>query len=205
MTNRKIKDYQKNKLTYDILLDNLKMLCIVLLCLNKHFPKQFYQLNVQKWLEEHAEWCDLMNEYDENDAYDYKMQELCDRCGIDGDVTMKIAEKHLNKYHPKNMVVLQENVKLALAHTAIDFGFGRIRLERLTQALLNEEYPNGQEDIGRFGIEVEKELQDIDWRRLKPKRQKPPTIQEQKEASKSLAEYRAYFEYVMNKEEEKCL
>lgn len=199
MTNRKIKDYHKNKLTYDILFDNLKILCITLLCLNKHFPKLFYQFNVQKWLEEHAEWCETMNNYEENDVYDYKMQEFCEKCGVDDERTMAIAEKHCRQYRHKNMVVLQENVKLALVHTAFDFGFGPVRLNRLITALLEEDYPNWKDDIATFGIEVDAELQDIDYRRLKPKKVKAPTVQEQKEAIARLNEYRAYFDYVTNK------
>lgn len=205
MTNRKFKDYQKNKLLYDIMLDNLKMLCIIMLSLNKHFPKLFYRLNIQKWLEEQADWCELMNEYEECDAYDFKMQNFCEKYGVDDDTAMKIVKKHLNTYHEKNMIVLRENVKLALVHTAFDFGFGKVRLEKLTSALLNEEYPNWQKDVARFGIEIEKELQNVDWRKLKPKKERLTSIQEQKEAAKKLAEYRAYFEYVMSKEEEECL
>lgn len=204
MTNRKIKDYHKNKLTQDILLDNLKMLSILLLCLNKHFPKLFYQLNVQKWLEDHKEWCKMMNDYEANDAYDFKMKEFCDECGISDEVTMRIVEKHLNKYHPKNMTVLQENVKLALIHTVVDFSFGKKRLNRLTDALLNEEYPNWVDDIAKFGICVDNEIQDIDYRKLKPIKQKPPTVQEQKEVAKMLSEYRSYFYYMTSKEEANC-
>ncbi len=121
MTNRKIKDYQRNKLTYDILFDNLKMLCTVLLCLNRHYPKLFYRLNVQKWLEEHAEWCEMMNDYDENDAYDWKMKDFCEKCGVDDERSMEIVKKHLHSYHPKNMIILRDNAKLALVHTAMDF------------------------------------------------------------------------------------
>lgn len=205
MTNRKIKDFHKNKLAYDILLDNLKMLSIILLCLNEHFPKLFYQLNVQKWLEDHKEWCEMMNDYEANDAYDFKMKEFCDECGIDDEITMRIVEKHLNKYHPKNMTVLQENVKLALIHTAVDFCFGKIRLGRLTDALLNEDFPNWVDDIAKFGIIVDDEVRDINYRKLKPKKQKAPTVQEQKESAKMLAEYRAYFEYVTKEEGESCL
>lgn len=204
MTNRKIKDYHKNKLTYDILFDNLKILCITLLCLNKHFPKLFYQLNVQKWLEEHVDWCKMMNEYEQNDAYDYKMQEFCEKCGVDDERTMAIVKKHLRNYHPKNMTVLQENLKLALIHTAIDFGFGSKRLNALIGFLFEEEYPNWQEDINKLGIEVDAELCDIDYRRLKPKKERAPTVQEQKEAAARLNEYRAYFEYVTSKGAEEC-
>lgn len=200
MTNRKIRDYHKNKLTYDILLDNFKMLCIILLCLNKHFPKKFYQLNVQKWLEEYAEWCSLMNEYEEDDAYDFKMEEFSRKCGIDDDIALKIVTKHLGSYCPQNMKVLSENVKLAFVHTVTDFGFGAKRLKVLTEALLQEEYPKWREEINEFGIDVDAELKDVDYRKLQMKKKKAPSLEEKRKAAQDLAEYRAYFDSIVSQE-----
>lgn len=200
MTNRKIRDYQKNKLTYEILLDNFKMLCIILLCLNKHFPKLFYQLNVQKWLEEYAEWCAMMNEYEEDDAYDFKMEEFSRRCGVDNELAVKIVKKHLNSYGEKNTKVLSENVKLALVHTVTDFGFGAKRLRILTDSLLVEEYPDWREEIKTFGIDVDAELNDVDYRRLKMKKKADPSLEEKRKAADGLAAYRAYFNDVIANE-----
>lgn len=201
MTNRKIKNYHINKLAYDIVYDNLKMLCIVLLCLNKHYPRQFYRLNVRKWLDEHEEWCDMMNEYEEDDIYDYKMNEFCMKCGIDDDTAMKIVEKHLNKYNDTNMKILRENLKLALVHTGYDFSFGKVRLKRIADALLEEEYLHWKDDILKFGISIEKDLEDFNFEKFKNKKKHEPTIQECKDAAQKLEMYRAYFESVINSEE----
>ena len=54
MTNRKFKDYQKNRLAFIAILRNYELLCTILLTLNKEFPKQFYSKRCIEWIDTYA-------------------------------------------------------------------------------------------------------------------------------------------------------
>ena len=42
------------------------------------------------------------------------------------------------------------------------------------------------------------ELSNVDYRKLKPKKKKEPTITEQKQAAEKLEAFKAYYDYIMN-------
>lgn len=196
MTNKKIKDYIKNKPVYDVLTDNFKMLCIFMLSLHEIFPKQFYQKNVQEWFEEYSDSCKMMNDYEEDGAYDYKMEGFCKKCGIDDDICMKIICKHLKKHHPKNMLVLKDNLKLMLIQTSLDYGFGKERLTRLTEHLLESDYPDWEVKIRSLGFDFEYDMGSVDFDKLKPKKQRSISLSEQREALAKLQAYKDYTDRV---------
>ena len=83
MTNPKIKGYHKNVILYNVMLENLRNLARIMLALNRLYPKQFYKKRIQLWLEKYANNCDEMDRLDEADAYDFKMAQWCEECGID--------------------------------------------------------------------------------------------------------------------------
>ncbi|MBR6102606.1 MAG: hypothetical protein IKP95_09270 [Ruminococcus sp.] len=203
MTNRKIKDYHKNKLLLDVLTDNFKMLCTLLIILHECYPKKFYKLNVQRWLEEYVDTCNQMNEYERDGAYDYKMKQLCDACGIDDSRSMAIAKKNASQsYNIPNMIVLRDNVKLALVHTSLSFGIGRQRLENVISLMLERRYDDWRDRAHELGIEFNDDRDRLDYRKLKPKEDKPDTFKERNEALEKLNQYRAYVEYLSTQEQE---
>ena len=203
MTNRKIRDYHKNKLLHDILGDNFKMLCTLLIILNEQYPKKFYKLNVQRWLEDYVDTCKKMNEYERDGAYDYKMKQLCESCGIDDSRSMAIARKMSSyQYNNPNMIVLRDNVKLALIHTSLSFGFGRKRLESIISLMLERSYDDWRERADKLGIEYDDDQNRLDYRKLRSKEAAPDTFKERNEALEKLNEYRAYVEYLSLQESE---
>ena len=83
MTNRKIKDFHKNRILYNCMTENVRNLCRIMLALNKTFPKQFYPKRITEWLSAYKENCTETNKLDAIDAYDYKLEQWCEEYGID--------------------------------------------------------------------------------------------------------------------------
>lgn len=199
MTNRKFKDYHKNKLCYDVILDNFKMLCIIMLTLHDLFPHDFYPKKMQEWLENYSKSCRLMDGYENDSIYDYKMEQFVNECDINSADCVKIVHKHLSKYNKENTNVLAENVKLALVQLAYDYGFGETRLKRVINALLETDRSNAAEEIKKFGIDYEPDFSAFDYRKLVPKKKKVrTTIAEEQKAKKDLAWLKSYQDSVMN-------
>lgn len=198
MTNKKFKNYHKNKIAYDVIVDNYKMLCIILLTLHDIYPKTFYAKKMQEWLEDFAESCKMMNEYEADDMYDYKMKQFADECRINENDCIMIVRKHLSKYNYQNTKVLAENVKLALVQLCFDFGFGEVRLKRLTNALLTTDRPDALKEIKAFGINYEWDLGQVDCTKLAPKKKNKVTIAEANEARANLQWLKAYQDSVIN-------
>lgn len=197
MTNRKIKSYHKNMVVYAMVEANFKMVALMAVVLHKNFPKQFYHKRIDEWFADLADTCKQANELDRDDAYDWKMERWVERFGIDPVKCMKLIIKHFPTYHPQNQRVLTENVKLGLVQCA-DFGFGKERISRLQDLLLEYE-GDPLEDLKTIGFQFGLDcFNDIDYRKFQNKRtDKPATYQEGKQAQAAMAALRAYQEEVM--------
>jgi hypothetical protein len=164
-----------------------------MLTLHDLFPHDFYPKKIQDWLENYSESCRLMDDYESEGAYDYKMEQFVKECKIDSAACVKIVRKHLSKYNTQNTCVLAENVKLALVQLAYDYGFGKTRLDRLVDALLETDRPNAVEEIKKFGVEYDPDFSAVDYRKLAPKKKKiKTTIAEQQKAKSDLAWLKSY-------------
>lgn len=202
VTNRKFKDYRKNKIAYNVVVDNYKMLCIILLTLHDLYPKTFYAKKMQEWLEDFADSCKMMNDYENDGAYDFKMKQFVEECGIDEDVCIKIVRKHLKNHNWQNAAVLAENVKLAFVQLSCDYGFGKQRLGCLIKTLITTSRTNALEEIKAFGIENEWDIGQMDYTKLKPKKEKKISIAESREAKAGLEAFRRWTnENIPQKEE----
>jgi hypothetical protein len=148
------------------------MLCIIMLTLHELFPHDFYTKKIQEWLEDYSHSCRIMDEYEQDGVYDYKMKQLTDENKINTDDCIRIVRKHLNHYNRQNTFVLAENVKLALVQLSCDYGFGKKRLDRLVKALLSTDRPNALEDVKKFGIDYDPDFSTVDHRKMLPKKQK---------------------------------
>lgn len=204
MTNRKIKDYHRNRIAYEITYENYKNLCRIMLTLHKLYPKKFYAKKILEWLNEYAETCADMNRYDAAGAYEYKMQELCEEYEIDGQAALEfVVKNNKNVYNRKNLILLAENVKLALVQTCAEFGIGKKRLDEIQAALADSDIQDPLEDMKSIGLEVDvsdMKITDIDYRELRPKKEKEMTQAEIKAAYRDLEGLKAYQEEMLGAE-----
>lgn len=193
MTNRKFKDYHKNKIAYDVINENYKLLCIVMLTLNREFPKEFYPKQLNIWLDKYAKSCKMMNEYDADGAYEYKMNQFCKKYYIDEKKCEDFIEKQCKKFNPQNRKVLSENVKLALIHTASEFGFGKLRIFRLTDAICSSEICDPIGSINKLlNYEYDFTVGQVDFRKFENKHNRSASYTECKEARQIMTALKAY-------------
>lgn len=141
MTNRKFKDFAKNKVVYDCIVENFRNLARIMLTLHKLYPKTFYPKVIGEWLNTYADNCREMDKYDEAGVYDYKMDAWCEEYGINEKWCIDFCKRNNPTItHPQNIIVLANNIKLALVQTCMEFGIGDKRLAEI-RAALDEEQP----------------------------------------------------------------
>lgn len=200
MTNRKIKDYRKNKLLHTILIENMRNLFRILLTLNRLFPKQFYPKQIQEWLTSYAENCRETDRYEELEIYDYKMEQWCEEYGISEDFCKEFVRRNNPIVtNPDNILVLANNVKLALVHCCADFGIGDKRLAELVAALREPQPERPEEEMDRLHIETEwVGIGEVDYRKLLPKKQKQASYDDLKRGYEGLTALKAYQDEVIN-------
>lgn len=192
MTNKKIKNFHKNKIYMDVAMESYKMLAIVLLELRRLFPHDFYAKKCSEWIEAYTETVQQFNEYDEAGCFDFKMDKECQEHGISENTCVDIVIRHLHKFSPQNTVILASNLRLMLLETAVDFGFGKQRLDRLIDGLLNCRYADPVKQLEEeTGIEVTSDIRDFDIDQIKPKKTKV-SYEEGMEAKRHLTALKAY-------------
>ena len=139
MTNRKFKDYAKNKVVYDCIVENFRNLSRIMLTLHKLYPKTFYPKVIGEWLNTYADNCREMDKYDEAGVYDFKMGVWCEEYGINEKWCIDFCTRNNPTIkHPQNIIVLANNIKLALVQTCMEFGIGDKRLAEIRAALDTE-------------------------------------------------------------------
>lgn len=199
MTNRKIKDYQRNEIARLMITENYKNLCRLLVVLNKLYPKQFYPKAICEWLDLYAARCGKMNKYDAAGVYDIKINEFAEDYNIDKEACLQFVVKNNPEIrHHDNKILLAHNMMLALIETCEDFGIGEKRLDIITQALLISDIKDPLSEMKDIGLEVDVTNEKIDYRELKPKKPKETTYAEMKAAYKDLEGLKAYQEYMRN-------
>ena len=202
MTNPKIKGYHKNVILYNVMLENLRNLARIMLTLNRLYPKQFYKRRIQLWLEKYANNCDEMDRLDEADAYDYKMAQWCEECGIDTAWCVEFVKHNSPSIKvPANIEVLANNIKLALVQTCMEFGVGDKRLSEIRAALEEKQPAEPEHELEKFGIKFEQmSVGQVDYRKLLPRRQKKASYTDTKRGYEALTALKAYQEEVLSGE-----
>lgn len=201
MTNRKFKDYARNKVVYDCIVENFRNLSRVMLTLHKLYPKTFYPKVIGEWLNTYADNCREMDKYDEAGVYDDKMDAWCEEYGINESWCIDFCKRNSSTIkHRQNIIVLANNIKLALVQTCMEFGIGDKRLAEI-RAALDEEQPKEPElELKKLGIDVEfAGIGQVDWRRLAPKKQKAASYTDLKRGVEGLKKLKAYQDEVNKK------
>lgn len=195
MTNRKFKDYQKNRLAFMVISRNYELLCTILLTLHKEFPKNFYSKRCIEWLEAYVESCKIANEWDKDGVLDYKLDRNIKEYSIDVEKINIFVARRCSDFNNDNRLVLSSNVKLALIQTAEQFGIGAKRMCKLQDALLAERIAKPAEEVCKLGISnymEETNVGQVDYREFQYKEKTKVTLQEQKEARAGLEAFRRW-------------
>lgn len=188
MTNRKFKDYHKNKMLHHCVEESGKNLARILLALNKVYPKIFYAKTIQEWLELYPETCKEMDRLDAADAFDYKIEELCEEYGVDSKWCKEFVMRNSDITNADNIIVLANNVKIALVHTCAQFGIGKKRLTAIQAELDKEQLREPEKECEKFGINlIPQSVGEMDYRKLCPKKQREASYQDIKRGYRDLA------------------
>ena len=201
MTNRKFKDFAKNKVVYDCIVENFRNLARIMLTLHKLYPKTFYPKIIGEWLNTYADNCRDMDKYDEAGVYEYKMGAWCEEYGINEKWCIDFCKRNSPTItHPQNIIVLANNIKLALVQTCMEFGIGDKRLAEIRAALDEEQPKEPEKELKKLGIDVEfAGIGQVDWRRLAPKKQKAASYTDLKRGVQGLKALKAYQDEVNNR------
>lgn len=202
MTNRKIKDFTKNKLLLKCVEESAKNIARILLALNKVYPKIFYTKALQEWMELYPAICKEMDRLDAADAFDYKIKELCEEYGIDEERCVKFVQRNNRDIRePGNIKVLANNIKVALVHTCIQFGIGKKRIAAIQDELDEKQLLYPEKELERFGITMQSQsVGEMDYRKLVPKKQKEASYQDIKRGYRGLAAFKAWQDEVIENE-----
>lgn len=193
MTNRKFKDYHKNVIVHKCVEESGRNLARILLALNKVYPKVFYAKTIQEWMELYPDTCRKMDMLDAADAFDYKIERLCEEYGIDGKWCMEFVRRNSDVTNADNIKVLANNIKVALVHTCSQYGIGRKRLAEIQAELDKEQLREPEKELKKFGINMESQsVGEMDYRKLVPKKQKEASYEDIKRGYQGLAALKAY-------------
>lgn len=89
MTNRKIRDYQRNHKLKGIVDANFKTFATVVIALKQLFPHDWYKKTITDFTSSYAEFTKHMNDYDA-EAYDFRVEDSCRKLNISDSDTYDI-------------------------------------------------------------------------------------------------------------------
>ncbi len=201
MTNRKFKDYQKNRVVFAVVNKNYELLCTLLITLNKLFPKSFYPKKCIEWINDYENTCRTADEWDKDDVLNYKLDQGVKAYGIDVNKISQLVERRCKVLNQHNRRVLVDNVKLALIQTAEQYGIGVKRMAQLQAALIEERIANPIKEMNKLGISdfiEETSVGQVDYRKFQCKNKVKTTLQEQQQARAGLEAFRRWTEENMS-------
>lgn len=202
MTNPKFKSASKNIAAHLIINANAEMLAILILVLNKHYPKQLYPKRVLEYINLHGETVKEMDEFTDDGIFDYKSDKLGERYNISDDICKSIIKyqiiskyKKTNPIVANNLIVLYKNLKFMLITLCSEFGFGKERIKQIIDYLLSETFENPLELVQtRFDIDLSVPIKAVDYRKFQCKNKVKTTLQEQQQARAGLEAFRRWTE-----------
>lgn len=200
MTNPKFKSASKNIAAHLIINANAEMLAVLILVLNRHYPKQLYPKRVLEYINLHGETVKEMDEFTDNGIFDYKSDKLGERYNISDDVCKSIIRyqiiskyKKTNPIVANNLIVLYKNLKFMLITLCSEFGFGAERTRQIIEYLLLETFEDPLELVkSKFNIDLSVPIEAVDYRKFEPKKQRKVTYSEGVQAQRNMAALKAY-------------
>ncbi|MBO5449780.1 MAG: hypothetical protein J5994_10725 [Ruminococcus sp.] len=205
MTNQKFKGASKNIAAHLVINANAEMLAILILVLNKHYPKQLYPKRVLEYINSHGETVKEMDEFTDDGIFDYKSDKLGERYNISDDVCKSIIKYQIvSKYKrtdpvvANNLIVLYKNLKFMLITLCSEFGFGAERTRQVIGYLRSEKFENPLGLVkARFDIDLSVPIEAVDYRKFKPKKQRKATYSEGVQAQRNMAALKAYQDEIL--------
>ena len=177
MTNRKIKNAQKNFVLADILKQNYNNIATVMICLHDFF--KFGKQRLVKWFATYTELAREYAEYNRLEVDEVKIAKYLKALEIDYQVFVNVSKKRLSidKTNPRISIEntikgLADNLAVAFIHCNMEFGFGKDRLLKLAEYVANYKL-NALEELAKIDVKIDiDDYPDID--EVKPKKEKIP-------------------------------
>lgn len=192
MTNRKIRDYQRNRKLKGIVDANFKTFATVAIALKQLFPHDWYNKTITDFTSSYAEFTAHMNSYDA-EAYDFHVEDSCRKLNISDSDTYDIIFKLNGKLPAEIFLALQNNLKCMLIHLRLNCSIGSQRYAKLIAYLKSDAKICGQADLTALGLSFD---DDIDYRKLKSKTEQP-TYSDGIKAQQILKALKAYQDEVI--------
>ena len=208
--NPNYRNRKRNEDFRDLLTENYKLLAIIALTLNKHFPKDFYPKKLINWYDTLTETAELLNRSDREGTFEYDIDNLTDQANVNltFEDCVSITKFQLLKStgaksnafaKDKNILeVLARNVQGAILQTHYDFGFGSKRIAKLIHALKTDWYMDPVQQLSDLGIEASFELSDSDADKFFKHPKIHVDMEEIKEIRRGLDALKAYQDDIMN-------
>lgn len=195
MTNRKIKNFQINRLALAVAEQNYRMIAMILLTLNDLYPKTFYPKKLVEWLDKYTISCKQFDEYDEAGVLEFKLNGMCDEYGITFEECRRIAADKLADFQNEQIKdIYARNLQLMLLETAVDFGFGVKRINAVKEYLTEHNWSGPETELRRrtgVSTDFEKETQTFDISQVRYKERRA-SYSEGMDAKRHLAALKAY-------------
>lgn len=192
MTNRKIRDYQRNRKLKGIVDANFKTFATVAIALKQLFPHDWYNKTITDFTSSYAEFTAHMNSYDA-EAYDFRVEDSCRKLNISDSDTYDIIFRLNGKLPAEIFLALQNNLKCMLIHLRLNCSIGSQRYAKLIAYLKSDAKICGQADLIALGLSFDDE---IDYRKLKSKTEQP-TYSDGIKAQQILKALKAYQDEVI--------
>ena len=195
MTNKKLKHASFNLRLMRVIEDNWRFLSGICITLEREFG--WRQKRLEGWMSRATEYVTEFNEHDRDGIYANRLQKLEREQGggaiTRGRVTEFVA-KHTTLTVPYEINEIVDNVLLELLMTAAEFKISRKGLMSGYEKLTREDLDGAGEHLQKeYGIELERGF--FDYYSILANRQrtkKKISWQEEKEAKKALAAFRAW-------------
>lgn len=192
MTNRKIRDYQRNRKLKGIVDANFKTFATVAIALKHLFPHDWYNKTIADFTSSYAEFTKHMNDYD-TEAYNFRIEDSCRKLKIIDNDTFDIILRLNGKLPAEIFSALQNNLKCMLIHLRLNCNIGSQRYAKLIAYLKSDAKICGQTDLTEIGLSFDDE---IDYRKLKSKKELP-TYSDGIKAQQELKALKAYQDEVI--------
>lgn len=138
MTNRKIRDYQRNRKLKGIVDANFKTFATVAIALKHLFPHDWYNKTITDFTSSYAEFTKHMNDYDA-EAYDFRVEDFCRKLNISDSDTYDIIFRLNGKLPAEIFLALQNNLKCMLIHLRLNCSIGSQRYAKLIAYLIRRQ------------------------------------------------------------------
>lgn len=195
MTNRKFKDYHRNKRYKDIVDANFKTFSTVVMALKQLYPHNWYTKTIEDFISSYADFTAEMNGYDD-EAYHFRIDDYCRKLNISNDDTFRVIIRLHGRIDPTVFVPLQDNLKCMMIHLRRDCGLGSVRYSNLMEYLKTDADICGKSELEALGVTFDDDIKNYDYRKLKRKTQQA-SYSDGVKAQQAMQALKAYQDEVM--------